>query len=144
MSPILAAGTVAPNFTLRVTPDQNLTLSDLRGKPVILAFYPADWSPVCGDQMTLYNEILPEFRKHEAELLAFRSTGGGAMPPSPVTVTCISRRFRTQGRRREEIPGLSRNRGRLRARAVCPGPTGHDQMELFVSDRGQSRRGWYS
>jgi peroxiredoxin len=69
MSPILAAGTVAPNFTLRVTPDQNLTLSDLRGKPVILAFYPADWSPVCGDQMTLYNEILPEFRKHDAELL---------------------------------------------------------------------------
>jgi peroxiredoxin len=53
MLSILAAGTVAPNFTLRVTPDQNLTLSDLRGKPVILAFYPADWSPVCGDQMTL-------------------------------------------------------------------------------------------
>jgi hypothetical protein len=51
MSSILAAGTVAPNFTLRVTPDQNLTLSDLRGKPVILAFYPADWSAVCGDQM---------------------------------------------------------------------------------------------
>jgi peroxiredoxin len=45
MSSIQAAGTVAPNFTLRVTPDQNLTLSDLRGKPVILAFYPADWSP---------------------------------------------------------------------------------------------------
>jgi peroxiredoxin len=65
MSPILAAGTVAPNFTLRVIPDQNLTLE----KPVILAFYPADWSPVCGDQMTLYNEILPEFRKHDAELL---------------------------------------------------------------------------
>jgi len=62
MSSILAAGTVAPNFTLRITPDQNLTLSDLRGKPVILAFYPADWSPVCGDQVMLYNEILPEFR----------------------------------------------------------------------------------
>src|SRR6202023_3129785 len=75
MSPILAAGTVAPNFTLRVTPDQNLTLSDLRGKPVILAFYPADWSPVCGDQMTLYNEILPEFRKHDAELLGISVDG---------------------------------------------------------------------
>jgi peroxiredoxin len=49
MSSILAAGTVVPNFTLRVTPDRNLTLSNLRGKPVILAFYPADWSPVCGD-----------------------------------------------------------------------------------------------
>jgi peroxiredoxin len=69
MSSILAARTVAPNFTLRVTPDQDLTLSDLRGKPVILAFYPADWSPVCGDQMTLDNEVLPEFHKHGAELL---------------------------------------------------------------------------
>jgi peroxiredoxin len=42
MSSILAAAAVGPNFTLRVTPDQDLTLSDLRGKPVILAFYPAD------------------------------------------------------------------------------------------------------
>ena len=75
MSPILAAGTVAPNFMLRVTPDQNLTLSDLRGKPVILAFYPADWSPVCGDQMTLYNEILAKFRKHDAELLGISVDG---------------------------------------------------------------------
>src|SRR5882762_3522457 len=75
MSSILAAGTVAPTVTLRVTPDQNLTLSDLRGKPVILAFYPADWSPVCGDQMTLYNEVLPEFRKHDAELLGISVDG---------------------------------------------------------------------
>src|SRR4030081_2942544 len=75
MSSILAAGTVAPNFTLRVTPDQNLTLSDLKGKPVILAFYPADWSPVCGDQVTLYNEILPEFHKHDAELLGISVDG---------------------------------------------------------------------
>ena len=48
MASILSAGTAAPNFTLRVTPDQNLTLSDLKGKNVIIAFYPADWSPVCG------------------------------------------------------------------------------------------------
>jgi len=75
MSSILAAGTEAPDFTLRVTPDQNLTLSDLRGRPVILAFYPADWSPVCGDQMTLYNETLPEFHKHDAELLGISVDG---------------------------------------------------------------------
>jgi peroxiredoxin len=75
MSSILAAGNVAPDFTLRVTPDQDLTLSDLRGRPVILAFYPADWSPVCGDQMTLYNEVLPEFRKHDAELLGISVDG---------------------------------------------------------------------
>jgi peroxiredoxin len=48
MSQILAAGTAAPDFKLRVTPDQWLSLSDLKGRPVILAFYPADWSPVCG------------------------------------------------------------------------------------------------
>src|SRR5579864_5310795 len=69
MSNILSAGTSAPDFTLHVTPDQSLSLSELRGKPVILAFYPADWSPVCGDQMALYNEILPEFQKYQAELL---------------------------------------------------------------------------
>jgi peroxiredoxin len=75
MSSILAAGTAAPDFTLRVTPDQNLTLSSLRGRPVILAFYPADWSPVCGDQVTLYNEVLPEFHKHKAELLGVSVDG---------------------------------------------------------------------
>src|ERR1700739_5079800 len=63
MSPALAPGTPAPDFTLHVTPDQSLSLRELRGTPVMLAFYPADWSPVCGDQMALYNEILPEFQK---------------------------------------------------------------------------------
>src|SRR5258707_9773349 len=75
MSRILAAGAAAPDFTLNVTPDQKLSLGDLAGKPVILAFYPADWSPVCGDQMTLYNEVLPEFRKHEAELVGISVDG---------------------------------------------------------------------
>jgi peroxiredoxin len=75
MPNILAEGTSAPNFKLRVTPDQWLSLIDLRGRPVILAFYPADWSPVCGDQMALYNEILPEFRKHGAELLGVSVDG---------------------------------------------------------------------
>jgi peroxiredoxin len=75
MSRNLAAGTAAPNFTLHVTPDQLLSLEDLTGRPVILAFYPADWSPVCGDQMALYNEILPEFRKYDAELLGISVDG---------------------------------------------------------------------
>ena len=66
---VLPAGTVAPDFTLNATPDQALSLSELRGKPVILAFYPADWSPVCGDQMALYNEVLPAFKDAGATLL---------------------------------------------------------------------------
>jgi peroxiredoxin len=58
-----------------VTPDQYLTLGELTGKPVILAFYPADWSPVCGDQMALYNEVLPEVRRLGAELLGISVDG---------------------------------------------------------------------
>src|SRR5205823_4606823 len=46
-----------------------------RGRPVILAFYPADWSPVCGDQMALYNEVLPEFERSGAVLLGISVDG---------------------------------------------------------------------
>lgn len=59
----------APDFELYSTPDQKLRLSELRGRKVILAFYPADWSPVCGDQMALYNEMLKYFGRHNAQLL---------------------------------------------------------------------------
>jgi peroxiredoxin len=75
MGQLLTAGTRAPNFTLRVTPDQNLSLSELANKPVILAFYPADWSPVCGDQLTLYNEVLPEFHNYGAEIVGISVDG---------------------------------------------------------------------
>lgn len=74
-SEFLRPGTKAPDFTLHVTPDQCLTLSDLADKPVVLAFYPADWSPVCGDQMALYNEALPEFEKFGAEILGISVDG---------------------------------------------------------------------
>ncbi|WP_254544619.1 redoxin domain-containing protein [Halomarina pelagica] len=66
---VLDSGQQAPEFTLYATPDQRLSLSELRGQPVILAFYPADWSPVCSDQMALYNEILSEFKRYDAQLL---------------------------------------------------------------------------
>ena len=72
---ILAAGTPAPDFSLHTTPDQLVSLSDFRGQPVILAFYPADWSPVCGDQMALYNELLGEFHRFGAELLGISVDG---------------------------------------------------------------------
>jgi peroxiredoxin len=71
----LAAGMPAPDFCLRTTPDQEIALSELRGHPVILAFYPEDWSPVCGDQMGLYNEILPEFQRFGAQLLGISVDG---------------------------------------------------------------------
>jgi len=72
---LLTPGVAAPEFTLNSTPDQVVSLSDFRGQPVILAFYPADWSPVCGDQMALYNEILPEFNRYDAQLLGISVDG---------------------------------------------------------------------
>jgi peroxiredoxin len=72
---ILSAGTRAPDFALHATPDQLVSLSDFRGRTVVLAFYPADWSPVCGDQVTLYNQILPEFRRLGADLLGISVDG---------------------------------------------------------------------
>jgi peroxiredoxin len=72
---ILAAGAAAPPFSLQTTPDQRVSLSDFQGKRVILVFYPADWSPVCGDQLTVYNELLPLFRKHDASVVAISVDG---------------------------------------------------------------------
>ncbi len=72
---ILAAGTDAPDFSLKSAPDKTIRLSDLRGKPVVLAFYPADWSPVCGDQMALYNEMREEFEEFGAQMLGISVDG---------------------------------------------------------------------
>ena len=67
---VLTPGRKAPNFSLNSTPDQKVSLNDFHGQPVILAFYPADWSPVCTDQLSLYAMVMPEFKKFNAELLA--------------------------------------------------------------------------
>lgn len=71
----LQAGAQAPDFTLHATPDQTVSLHELRGQRVILAFYPADWSPVCGDQMALYNEVRSEFAKHHATVVGISVDG---------------------------------------------------------------------
>jgi peroxiredoxin len=69
MADALQSGAQAPEFDLHSTPDQSVRLSDFRGRRLIIAFYPADWSPVCTDQMALYNEILPEFQRLGASLV---------------------------------------------------------------------------
>jgi peroxiredoxin len=73
--PILKPGAKAPNFTLKTTPDQTVSLREFLGKPVVLAFYPADWSPVCSDEMALYAQLMPEFKKFEAAVLGISVDG---------------------------------------------------------------------
>jgi peroxiredoxin len=71
----LPPGTKGPDFELSSTPDRTVSLAEFRGQPVILAFYPEDWSPVCSDQMALYQEVLPEFEKFNAALLGISVDG---------------------------------------------------------------------
>ncbi|HEY7126972.1 MAG TPA: redoxin domain-containing protein [Ktedonobacterales bacterium] len=71
----LPPGTLAPDFTLHTTPDQTVSLHDFLGQPVILVFYPADWSPVCGDEMTLFNEVLPELHRYQGIMLGISVDG---------------------------------------------------------------------
>ncbi|MFC1226441.1 redoxin domain-containing protein [Pedobacter sp. BG31] len=78
---MLQQGDTAPDFELNATPDQKIKLKDFKGKNVILAFYPADWSPVCSDQMALYNEMLKYFNKYDAQIFGV-SVDSGMVPLS--------------------------------------------------------------
>src|SRR5258708_13706079 len=71
----LIPGTPAPDFTLQRAPDETISLHDFRGQPVVLAFYPAGWSPIGNEQMALYNEMLPEFFRLKAELIGISVEG---------------------------------------------------------------------
>jgi peroxiredoxin len=66
---ILVPTSIAPDFTLPSTINSLVRLSELKGKPVILVFYPGDFTPVCGDQLTLYNELLWLFAEFDAQIL---------------------------------------------------------------------------
>ncbi len=70
MMTALQSGTVAPDFTLKSTQDKPVSLHDFRGQPVVLVFFPAAFSPVCSDQLSVYNEILPVFQDFKAAIMA--------------------------------------------------------------------------
>lgn len=74
-SQILQPGTKSPDFELPTGPNGKLSLKDLRGKPFVLIFYPADFSPVCGDQLALLNEALEEFDDLGARLIGVSVDG---------------------------------------------------------------------
>ena len=71
----LSPGTVAPGFSLPAEPGQRVSLDQFQGRPVVLAFYPADWSPVCGDQLALYNALRSEWDRLGAEVVGISVDG---------------------------------------------------------------------
>ena len=71
----LGPGVMAPAFSLPCSPSKTAALADYRGHPVVLVFYPADWSPVCGDQLALYTELQDEFARLDAKVLGISVDG---------------------------------------------------------------------
>jgi peroxiredoxin len=66
---MIAVGEPAPDFTLRDQDGEDVSLSDFKGRRVMLVFYPADFSPVCGDQLSIYQEVKPEIAEKGVELV---------------------------------------------------------------------------
>jgi peroxiredoxin len=130
---ILQPGTVAPAFTLPNTPDRTMSLSEFRGRNVVLVFYPFDWSPVCGDQLALYNELLDEFTSHKAQLLA-------------ISVDSVWSHAAFAADRKYRFPLLAdfEPKGRVaRAYGSYEDHEGAAQRALFVIDSGGSIRWSY-
>ena len=72
---LLQPGTKAPDFRLNATSDQKVGLADFKGKNLVMVFYPADWSPVCTDELALFNEMMPEFKRLNAEVVGISVDG---------------------------------------------------------------------
>jgi hypothetical protein len=121
--PNLTAGTTAPEFSLHVTPDQRLSLSKLRGKAVVLAFYPADGSPVCGGELSVFNGILPELHKYNAELVAISVDGAMIAFAKHKLLHFPLLSDSTEGRDGSRLRRLSRSRRSLRARTPTRVPS---------------------
>jgi peroxiredoxin len=66
---MIAVGEQAPDFTLRDQDGEKVALADFRGRKVLLIFYPGDFSPVCGDQLSIYQEVKPEIEAKGVELV---------------------------------------------------------------------------
>jgi peroxiredoxin len=142
MSQILAAGKAAPDFRLRVTPDQWLSLSDLKGRLVIIAFYPADWSPVCGDEVRLYNEILPEFHKHNVELLGISVDGAwchAAYIKDRRLHFPLLADFHSKGAVAKSYGAYNEQEGVAERALFVLDKEGHRFLELSLADGGQPR-----
>jgi peroxiredoxin len=125
-SDALPPGTTAPDFGLNSTPDQKVRLSDFRGRPVVLVFYPADWSPVCGDELALYNELLAEFNRFGAQLLAVSVDG----------VWCHAAYARDRKLHLPLLSDFEPKGGVARLYGVYDEGEGHARRALFVLDGG--------
>ena len=117
---MMEVGTPAPEFTLADQDGNEVSLAGLRGSTVVLVFYPMDFSPVCTDQLSIYQEVLGDFRERGAELYG-------------VSVDSAFAHKAFQEKLGLEIPLLSdfQPRGEV-AKAY----------DMFIDERGHNHRGF--
>jgi peroxiredoxin len=72
---VIEPGAKAPDFTLPDQDGKKVSLGDFRGRTVVLVFYPADFSPVCTDQLSVYQEVLEEFEQRGVKLVGISVDG---------------------------------------------------------------------
>ena len=72
---MIEPGTPAPDFTLPDQDGNQVSLSDFQGRTVVLVFYPADFSPVCTDQLSVYQEVLPQLEEQGAAMAGISVDG---------------------------------------------------------------------
>ncbi len=75
---MIAAGEPAPDFTLRDQNGEKVSLSDFRGGKVLLVFYPLDFSQVCSDQLSIYQEVKPEIEAKGVTMVGISVDSGFA------------------------------------------------------------------
>jgi peroxiredoxin len=124
---MIEPGTPAPDFSL---PDQDgteVTLASLRGQTVVLVFYPLDFSPVCTDQLNVYQEILPEFEARGARMYGVSVDSGFAHKAFQrelgVTIRLLAD-FHPKGEVARAFGAYDEERGVARRALVVVGPDG--------------------
>ena len=117
----IAVGEQAPDFTLSGTGGRSYSLSEYRGAPVVLVFYPGDDTPVCTKQLNSYNHDLAEFTGVEAQILAI----------SPQDVTSHEKFRAKHG---FEFPLLADTDKTVGALYGTLGPIGFYRRSVFVVD----------
>lgn len=122
----LKEGERAPDFSLPSTPDQRLSLHELRGRPVVLVFYPADWSPVCSDELTLFSELQPEFKDLGVQLIGVSCDG----------IWCHLAFAKERSLRIPLLSDFEPKGAVARVYGVYDEKTGESQRALFLIDAG--------
>jgi len=117
----LAVGDVAPDFTLPGTGGREYSLSDYRGRPVVLVFYPGDDTPVCTKQLNSYNDDLEQFNEMNAQVLG-------------VSAQDVSSHDAFSSKHGFEFPLLSDTDKAVAGAYGTLGPIGFPRRSIFILD----------